>query len=113
MSTPKVVIMGKGKANGAAQIQTLISTIDPDTIPPHLLHSVQVQTDTGSTYRVDKKHFKKDVKYDNIQDQISALGLKEDITQIEIILDLDKAYSILTMTTDTILANAFGEANSN
>ncbi len=109
MSTPKVVIMGKGKANGAAQIQSLISAIDPDTIPLHLPHSVQIQTDSGSTYRVDKKHFKQGVKYNNIQDQISALGLKEELSQIEIILDLDKAYAILTMATDSLLASAFGE----
>jgi len=107
MSTPKVVIMGKGKANGAEQIQHLISAINPDTIPPHLLHSVQVHIISGQVYKVDKKHFGNGVNYNDIHNQITALGLKEELTQIEIILDLDKAHQILSLTADSILSDIF------
>lgn len=107
MSTPKVVIMGKGKANGAAQVKNLISAINPDTIPSHLLHSVQVHIASGQIYKVDKKHFSEGVNYNDIHSQITALGLKEELSQIEIILDLDKAYQILALTTDSILSGVF------
>lgn len=108
MSTPKVLIMGKGtKVNGADRIQDLISAVDPENIPSHVLHSVQVTVADGTSYKVDKKHFSKGIKSNSIHEQIAALGLKQDLTQIDIVLDLDKTYKILSTATNSLLSDMF------
>ena len=108
MSTPKVLIMGKGtKINGADRIQDLISAVDPENIPLHVLHSVQVTAADGTSYKVDKKYFSAGIRSNNIHEQLSAIGLKHELTQIDIILDLDKTYKILSTAVDSLLADMF------
>lgn len=108
MSNPKVLIMGKGhKVNGADRITDLISTVDPDNIPSHILHSVQVTAIDGTAYKVDKKYFSAGISSGSIHEQLAVLGLKQELTQIDIILDLDKTYQILSTATDSLLSDLF------
>lgn len=104
IGSPKVVLMGKGNNS---EVYELIKEIKTSKIPSNLLYCVFVTLNKGDRYKVSKSMFGKEIKYDNIESQLSSLNFEGEIDLVEIVIDLDKTQSELEERTSEFLKPYF------
>lgn len=106
---PEVVILGKGKKADHQETHELIKQIQPSSVPAELLDSVFITMADNSRYKVDTKYLDKGIEYSRIEEQCKALGLKGDISLVEVVVDLDAVKQELTAVTSATLDSLFDE----
>ena len=108
---PKVVLLGKGKSHISDEMYELLTSIEPSYIPAHLVDNVFVTLEDDDKYRVDRKYYADGIHYNNFDDQLTKMGMK-DVKLVEIILNLDKTNNTVTEDTATLLNRWFDESDS-
>lgn len=108
-NSPEVVILGKGKKKDHKETHDLIKQIQPSSVPAELLDSVFVTLADDTRYKVDPQYLDQGVDYSRIEEQIKKLGVKGDITLVEVIVDLDAVKQELTSQSHAVLDSLFDE----
>lgn len=90
-------------------MQDMLQGINASQIPAKFLDSVYVTLATGKVYSIENKYLKDGVSYKNFEDHLRRVGIKGDITMVEIIVDLDKARTHLQQEANDILDSVFDE----
>jgi len=109
---PRVIILGKGKASKNAEMQDLIDKIELDQIPGELIDSMYVTvTDPEEIkYKIDNKFLSGGIDYNQIDKYIGKFGMINKVQLIEIVVDFDRAKSLLDSTVSKILNPYFDES---
>jgi len=107
--TPRVVIMGTGKTHNAEDINAIMSTVEPVLIPLSVLDSMYITFTDNTRVVVEKRFLDDGVDYKNIEGSLRKMGISANIKLVEIVVDLDKAYTMLQEKTGLILDPLFQE----
>ena len=107
-TNPKVVILGKSDTKNSV-MQGFLQEIQTSQIPYDFLDTVFITLDSEERYRINKKYLKDGVNYESIGDDLARLGISQDVTLIEIIIDLDRAYLELQEKANFYLDSLFDE----
>ena len=100
-------MVGKGYKNSCKNIKDILSTVSPTSIPNDMLDSINVLLSDASKYKIDGRHLKQGLNYNNIETQLARFGITKDVDQIEIVLDLDRAEQFIADGVDQILKPYF------
>ena len=108
---PRVVLIGKGsRSKSTKKMQEMLSNIEPKQVPIDVLDGVFVVMEDGRKFKIDKKFLKSGIDYQNIGKQMSQLGLQpNNITNIEVIIDLDLAQSLVASSLHDLLDPYFSD----
>ena len=108
---PRVIILGKGKASKDAEMQGLIESIELDQIPGDLIDSMYVTvTDPEEVkYKIDSKFLTGGIDYNQIDKYLGKFGMINKVSLIEIVVDFDRAKTLLDSTVSKILEPYFDE----
>lgn len=108
-SSPEVVILGKGKKKDHQETHDLIKQIQPSSVPAELLDSVFITLADDSRYKVDSQYLDQGVDYSRIEEQMKKLGVKGDISLVEVVVDLDAVKQELNSQSHAVLDSLFDE----
>lgn len=106
-NTPKIIMVGKGYKNSSKNIKDIIGSIAPSCIPGDLLDSVVVQLIDNSKYKIDKRYLSDGIDYSTLGQQLAKFGISQEVTQVEIVVDLEKADKDISSEVDQIFGSYF------
>jgi hypothetical protein len=104
--TPRVMILGRSDTKNTV-MQEYLQNIRTSQIPYDFLDTVFITFETEEKIRVNKKYLKTGIDYNNIDRDLSRLGISQNISLVEIIIDLDAAYKELEQKTAIYLDQFF------
>jgi hypothetical protein len=105
-STPRVMILGRSDTKNTV-MQEYLQDIQTSQIPYDFLDTVFVTFESEEKIRVNKKYLKDGIDYNNIYRDLSRLGISQNVSLVEIIIDLDAAYTQLEKKTSAYLDPLF------
>lgn len=106
--TPKIVLLGKSKSKNP-KMQKMLKEIQASMVPYHFLDSVYITIADEEKYKIQKSYLKDGVDYKNIEDSLVQLGITREVHLIEVVIDLDRAYSHLQEETAEMLDGLFAD----
>lgn len=102
--SPKVLLLSKAKN---PVMQQMLKDIHTSVIPFQFLDSVFITVGNDERYKLQKTLLKDGLDYKNIESHLSSLGISREVSLIEVIIDLDNAYSTLQAETTAMLDELF------
>jgi hypothetical protein len=107
---PKVVLLGKSTTKNPA-IHNMLEGIDTIQIPNAFLDSVYVTTLEQEKFKIHKKHLKDGIHYSEIEKHLERLGMKDKVSLVEVIVNLDDAYAAIKLEAIEYLDAIFSNPN--
>jgi len=105
---PDVVILSKDNHQPSFLQEFLLSSKQKH-IPLELLDSIYVTLSNGEKYKINQSAIKKNLVVDEIDKQLFRIGVPENISTIEIMLDTADAESYITDEVSSMLDRIFNE----
>ena len=108
---PDIVILSKGKSNPTSVLHEFLNTghDNQQSIPLELLDSIFVTLTTGEKYKVNQGALGNDILLPEIDKILKKIGVPNNITKIEILLDIADADTFIRYEAASILDNIFAE----
>lgn len=104
--SPRVVLLGKSTTKNP-EVHNMLDGIDTCQIPSQFLDSVYVTTLDEEKYKIHKKHLKGGVHYDQIEKHLERLGMRDKVSLVEVVINLDDAYAAIKLEADAYLNAIF------
>ena len=106
LETPKIVLLGKSKSKHP-EMQKMLKEIQASLVPYNFLDSVYITVADEEKYKIQKSYLKDGIDYKNIEDSLVQLGITREVHLIEVVIDLDRAFSCLQEETAELLDGLF------
>lgn len=107
---PNIVLLNKGKTNPLSIIHEFIDLEDTQQqIPLELLDSIFITLENGEKYKINQSAIHKNLKLSELDKTLSRIGVPDDITTIEIMIDTAEAETFIESEVSQILDNIFND----
>jgi|SRR6056300_223855 len=104
---PKIVLLSKGPKNKNSVLTEFLNNNTMPEIPVELLDGIFVTLNSGEKYKINKEAIKKGVNCNNVLEQLSSIGVPDNINAVEIVLDTPKAEKTIENQAKVLFKNAF------
>lgn len=108
---PNVTLLtkSKGKQMERSNVIEYIQSKDSPIIPRKMVDGIFVSLVTGEKYKINRNAIRSDVDVDQVWQMLDSLGVPENITDIEIVLDIDEAENAIIAESSSILDKVFSD----
>jgi hypothetical protein len=105
---PNVTLLTKSKGKQErSNVIEYIQSKDSPTIPRRMVDGIFVSLLNGEKYKINRSAIKTDIDVDQVWQTLESLGVPANITDIEIILDIDEAEDAIIAESSSILDKVF------
>ena len=109
MAHPDIVLLSKSKKSNDNNVCDFLDTIDHPEIPQRFLHGIYITMQNGEKFKINNDAIKEKVVLKNIVDQLVSIGVPNEMSLIELILDTDKAARVISKRSNDLLEQIFAE----
>lgn len=104
-SLPRVILLGKHDGTqDMGETKKILSTVEPSQIPSDLLDSIMITTRRGRQFNINRQTLAKgSVDHSYIDKQISKINMTDEVTEIEMIVDLVRMHARIKAIADAVL----------
>lgn len=105
---PNVILLTKSKGKQErSNVIEYIQSKDSPIIPRKMIDGIFVSLQSGEKYKINRSAIKDDLDVDHVWQTLESLGVPTNITDIEIVLDIDEAEDAIIAESTNILDRVF------
>ena len=107
---PNVTLLTKSKGKQErSNVIEYMQNHDSPVIPQKMVDGIFVSLQSGEKYKINRNAIKSDIDVDHVWHMLDSLGVPENITDIEIVLDIDETERAIIAESSSILDKVFSE----
>ena len=108
-SNPEIVLLGRkaGKESHTQHLFELLQQIKPNCVPKEVLHSMFITLENDRQIKINTNMVTEDIEYKHLTKYLETLGILEDVSRIEDVVDLEKTQVLLEGTSNGFLDKIF------
>ena len=108
-SGPEIVMLGRKSRDDeeTRSLFELLQQVKPDCVPKEVLHSLFLTLEDDRQIKINTELVQTDIEYKNLTKYLEKMGIIENVTRIEVVVDLEKAKVLLEGTSNEFLDRIF------
>tara|TARA_Y100000385_G_C12556590_1_gene410243 strand:- start:80 stop:424 length:345 start_codon:yes stop_codon:yes gene_type:complete len=108
-SGPEIILLGRksGEDSETHHLFELLQQIRPNCVPKEVLHSLYITLYNDKQIKINTEIVTEDIEYRNLATYLEKLGIQDDVSKIEVVVDLEKTKLLLEGTSNGFLDKIF------
>ena len=108
-SGPEIILLGRksGEDSETHHLFELLQQIRPNSVPKEVLHSLYITLFNDKQIKINTEIVTEDIEYRNLATYLEKLGIQDDVSKIEVVVDLEKTKLLLEGTSNGFLDKIF------
>jgi len=108
-SGPEIILLGRKSGEDAEthHLFELLQQIRPNCVPKEVLHSLYITLFNDKQIKINTEIVTEDIEYRNLATYLEKLGIQDDVSKIEVVVDLEKTKLLLEGTSNGFLDKIF------